>query len=330
MTDLNPMMVLLVGGGLAFLLLLIGVVMTYRSSKSLVDERINRYLGEEARRELEEERKAARRAKRESAVDRQLERTSWWEGISRDLARADVRFKPMEYIFARLGLTVVGVIVGYALGGGSLLFTLLGLVGGYFGLGIFVKMRQRQRLNRFNSQLSDMLNLMVNGLRAGYSTLQALDAVSKEMPDPIASEFRRVVQEVQIGIPLEKALDNMLRRIPSDDLDLVITAINIQREVGGNLADILETISSTIRDRVRLKGEVRVLTSQVRFSGTALSLMPIALFFLIYRMNPEYMGQLIHPDNPAMKPLGYCIIGTGLVLITMGYFAMQKIADIEI
>jgi len=330
MSNLNPMMILLVGGGLAFLLLVVGLILTYRSSKSLVDDRINRYLGEEALREIEEERKAARRAKKDSSVDRQLERTTWWEGISRDLARADMRFKPMEYILTRLGLTVVGVVVGYAIGGGSLLFTLAGLLLGYFGLGFFVKMRQRRRLNQFNSQLSDMLNLMVNGLRAGYSTLQALDAVSREMPDPVASEFRRVVQEVQIGIPVEKALDNMLRRIPSDDLDLVITAINIQREVGGNLADILETISSTIRDRVRLKGEIRVLTSQVRFSGTALSIMPIILFFVIYRMNPDYMGQLIHPDNPSMKPLGYCIIGTGLILIVIGYFAMRKVADIEV
>jgi len=330
MSNLNPMMILLVGGGLAFLLLVVGLILTYRSSKSLVDDRINRYLGEEALREIEEERKAARRTKKDSSVDRQLERTTWWEGISRDLARADMRFKPMEYILTRLGLTVVGVVVGYAIGGGSLLFTLAGLLLGYFGLGFFVKMRQRRRLNQFNSQLSDMLNLMVNGLRAGYSTLQALDAVSREMPDPVASEFRRVVQEVQIGIPVEKALDNMLRRIPSDDLDLVITAINIQREVGGNLADILETISSTIRDRVRLKGEIRVLTSQVRFSGTALSIMPIILFFVIYRMNPDYMGQLIHPDNPSMKPLGYCIIGTGLILIVIGYFAMRKVADIEV
>jgi len=330
MSNLNPMMILLVGGGLAFLLLVVGLILTYRSSKSLVDDRINRYLGEEALREIEEERKAARRTKKDSTVDRQLERTTWWEGISRDLARADMRFKPMEYILTRLGLTVVGVVVGYAIGGGSLLFTLAGLLLGYFGLGFFVKMRQRRRLNQFNSQLADMLNLMVNGLRAGYSTLQALDAVSREMPDPVASEFRRVVQEVQIGIPVEKALDNMLRRIPSDDLDLVITAINIQREVGGNLADILETISSTIRDRVRLKGEIRVLTSQVRFSGTALSIMPIILFFVIYRMNPDYMGQLIHPDNPAMKPLGYCIIGTGLILIVIGYFAMRKVADIEV
>ena len=330
MTNLNPMTVLIVGGGLAFLLLIVGVVLTYTSSRSLVEERIDKYLGEEELRALEEQRKAMRDVRRESMVDRQLERTGWWENIARELSQADIRFKPMEYILAKLGLTVLGTILGYALGGRSLLFTLTGLILGYFGLTFFVKFRKRQRLNRFNSQLSDMLNLMVNGLRAGYSTLQALEAVSREMPPPISTEFRRVVQEIQIGIPMEKALDNLLRRIPSDDLDLVVTAINIQREVGGNLADILETISATIRERVKLKGEINVLTSQVRFSGTALSLMPILLFFIIYRINPDYMGQLTHPDNPSLKFVGYCIIGSGLVLIAIGYFAMQKIADIEV
>ena len=106
-----------------------------------------------------------------------------------------------------------------------------------------MKNLQAKRLLKFDDQLPDMLNLMVNGLRAGYSTMQAMEAVSKELPPPICDEFRRVVQEMQLGVSMEKALDNLLRRIPSDDLDLVITAINVQREVGGNLAEILDTIS---------------------------------------------------------------------------------------
>ena len=135
--------------------------------------------------------------------------------------------------------------------------------------------QQAKRLVKFNDQLADMLNLMVNGLRAGYSTMQAMEAVSKELPAPICDEFRRVVQEMQLGIPMETSLDNLLRRIPSDDLDLVITAINVQREVGGNLAEILDTISYTIRERVRIKGEIRVLTSQVMYSGRLLSMLPV-------------------------------------------------------
>src|SRR5512139_640138 len=150
----------------------------------------------------------------------------------------------------------------------------IGGVIGFFIPRFYVKRQQGLRLTRFNDQLGDMLNLMTNGLRAGYSTMQAMEAVSRELPAPICDEFRRVVQEMQIGISMEKALDNLLRRIPSDDLDFVVTAIGVQREVGGNLSEILDTISFTIRERVRIKGEIRTLTAQVRTSGAVLSLIP--------------------------------------------------------
>ncbi len=329
MGNINPLWILAIGSGIALTLLIVGLVLTYRANRALVEDRVERFLGEETLTELQEERKSRKKSE-SGALDRHLERFAWWDSVSQQLAQADVRLRPAEYILARLGTTAAGAAFGYLLGAGGLLFTLTGLILGYYGLPIFLKMRRHKRLTQFNNQLPDMLNLMVNSLRAGYSTLQALEAVSRELSPPISTEFQRVVREIQVGIPMEQALDNLLRRIPSDDLDLVITAMNIQREVGGNLADILETISETIRERVRLKGEIRVLTSQVRFSGTALSLLPIALFFLIYRMNPHYMGQLVHPDNPAMKPVGYCIIGTGIILITAGYFVMQKIANIEV
>jgi tight adherence protein B len=164
-------------------------------------------------------------------------------------------------------------------------------------------------------------------LRAGYSTMQAMEAVSKELPMPICDEFRRVVQEMQLGVPMQIALNNLLRRIPSDDLDLVITAINVQREVGGNLAEILDTISFTIRERVRIKGEIKVLTSQVTYSGQFLALMPIFVILILYGLNREYMMEFFDPKN------GFCgwlpLVLAGMLIIS-GYFVMQKIAQIEV
>jgi tight adherence protein B len=181
-------------------------------------------------------------------------------------------------------------------------------------------------LNKFNDQLGDMLNLMVNGLRAGYSTMQAMEAVSRELPAPISDEFHRVVQEMQIGIPMEKALDNLLRRIPSDDLDFVITAINVQREVGGNLSEILDTISFTIRERVRIKGEIRVMTATVRTSATVLSLIPVFLTLALWFISPEYIGTFFDRG-----PLcGWLAVGTVVAMIVSGYLVMMKIADIEV
>ncbi len=177
------------------------------------------------------------------------------------------------------------------------------------------------------NSFSDMLNLMVNGLRAGYSTMQAMEAVSKELPPPISDEFHRVVQEMQLGIPMEKALDNLLKRIPSDDLDLVITAINVQREVGGNLAEILDTISFTIRERVRIKGEIRVLTTQVMYSGKFLSLLPLILIGVLYLLNRDYIMTFFKPES---VPCGYIALGVAAILIISGYFTMTKLADIEV
>ncbi|HXD11464.1 MAG TPA: type II secretion system F family protein, partial [Anaerolineales bacterium] len=180
-------------------------------------------------------------------------------------------------------------------------------------------------------QLSDMLNLMVNGLRAGYSVMQALEAVSRELPTPISDEFRRVVQEMQIGISMEKAMENLLRRIPSEDLDFVVTAINVQREVGGNLAEILDTISFTIRERVRIKGEIRIMTAQVRTSGAVLSLIPVFLAIALWFVSPEYISTFFNNSPSTPQPLcGIIAVGTIVGMIVAGYFVMMRIADIEV
>jgi tight adherence protein B len=190
---------------------------------------------------------------------------------------------------------------------------------------MYVTRQQKRRLNKFNDQLSDMLNLMVNGLRAGYSTMQAMEAISKELPSPISDEFRRVVQEMQIGIPMEAALENLLRRIPSDDLDFVVTAINVQREVGGNLAEILDVISFTIRERVRIKGEINTLTAQGRYSGYVISLLPIGLTLILFCLNKSYISRLFTSGF-----CGWAMVVCGLLMIATGFIAIQRIVNIEV
>lgn len=171
-----------------------------------------------------------------------------------------------EFILLIAVLTGLGALIGWLLVGGStsqgmsstqVLMNLPGLIiGGAVGFLIpiiYLRRQQGRRLTKFDNQLADMLSLMVNGLRAGYSIMQAMEAVSRELPPPISDEFRRLVQEMQLGIAMDASLENLTRRIPSKDLDLVVTAMNVQREVGGNLAEILDTISHTIRERVRLR-----------------------------------------------------------------------------
>ena len=217
--------------------------------------------------------------------------------------------------------------VSWYIFGRSILFAIPGAFVGSMLPRFYVRRQQGQRLIRFNNQLADMLNLMVNGLRAGYSSMQAMEAVSREMPPPISDEFRRVVQELQLGLSMERALDNLLRRIPSDDLDLVVAAMNVQREVGGNLAEILDTISHTIRERVRIKGEIRVLTSQVLYSGRFLAMMPILISLALFALNRPYMMQFFNPET---RIIGIPMLIVGGLMILAGYFVMVKIATIDV
>lgn len=325
------MNLLLIGGILILVLLIVGVVITITSERSLVDERLGQLGEDKGTKEAQQE---ATRSIVTDWVNRRVAGSSMGDRVARELARADLKFKVAEYyalvLISTIGVGLLGLLLQPK---GTYISFLIGAVIGFFLPRFYVKRQQAARIRKFDDQLGDMLNLMVNGLRAGYSTMQAMEAISRELPSPISDEFHRVVQEMQIGIPMEKALDNLFRRIPSDDLDFVITAINVQREVGGNLSEILDTISFTIRERVRIKGEIRTMTASVRSSGVILSLIPLGLGVALWFISPEYIGTFFAP--PGMFGLGQPLCGIISVavilgLIISGYFVMMKIADIEV
>lgn len=319
--------IILIGIIIILILIAIGVYVSSSSERNMMEERLGKYLDQDQPQQSRKDDKSSTLLT--EWVNRRVEKSTWGDSLARSLARADLKFKPGEFI-------AFIVIIAITLGGGAwflggtdptakLVSGVIGLVMGIALPIVYVRSQQGRRLTKFNNQLGDMLNLMVNGLRAGYSTMQAMEAVSKELPAPISEEFRRVVQEMQLGIPMDKALENLLRRIPSEDLDFVVTAINVQREVGGPLAEILDTIAYTIRERVRIKGEIKVMTAQVTMSGRILSGVPFAVFLLIWIINQEYMMEFF--KNPLC---GGIAIGTGLIMIAVGYFIMMKIADIEV
>ncbi len=321
-------MLLIGGAGLGVVILLVGIVVSLTSERSEVEQRLGRYAGSGSLPTEEEKRAAA--TPMTDWLNERVTHSSFGDKLSRDLARADLKLKPGEFIALML-IAAFGLgFVMWFIGGQTLLSGLIGAVIGLFLPRFYVNTQQSRRLVRFNDQLGDMLNLMVNGLRAGYSTMQAMEAVSKELPSPISDEFRRVVQEMQLGVSMQQSLDNLLRRIPSEDLDLVVTAINVQREVGGNLAEIMDTISYTIRERVRIKGEIRVLTTQVMYSGRFLAMMPVLVMGILYVMNREYMMEFFKPENNANLPCGYIALACSGALIIAGYVVMNKIGDIEV
>jgi tight adherence protein B len=260
-------------------------------------------------------------------IDKALEGRGFAQNIQRNLARADLKLTVGEFLGAKVFSMGAAFGLGTYLGRGFGPFSMLvGLLVGVVGLYIpdfFVKRRANKRIKNFNDQLGDTISLMSNSLRSGYSLLQSMELISREAPSPISDEFKRVTREVGLGIATRDALNNMLRRVPSDDLDLLITAIGIQMEVGGNLSQILDNIGHTIRERVRIKGEIKVLTAQQQYAGYIISGMPIALALVLFGISPDYMSRMF------VMPW-ICMPICGLILIIAGFFAIMKIVAIDI
>jgi tight adherence protein B len=289
-----------------------------------IDERLDQFVTREtgvAGEQVETQRGPSKLAE---SLEEAVAEKEFARNIRTVLARANLKLTVGEYLILTVTSILGTGLVFYLSMHQNLFLTLGGLVLGFFLPRFYVKHRQTKRLKEFGNQLGDSINLLANGLRSGYSLLQAMDAVATEMPPPISEEFRRVVREIGLGVSTEQAMQNMLRRIPSDDLDLMITAISVQHEVGGNLAEILETISHTIRERVRIKGEIRVLTSQQMISGYVVSVLPIGLGLILFVMNPSYMGAMFQ------DVCGIAMVAVGAVMITAGFFAIRKIVSIDV
>jgi tight adherence protein B len=318
--------ILIIGGVLSVILLVIGIVITIREEQSVLDDRFSHYVEEEFEDavSLAEEQKTSAFS---VWLDNKLEGSKFGDKIATNLAQADLKLRPAEYVAAMVIASFLLAFFAWAVGGQNIISAMIGAVLGGMMPRIYMKRQQNKRLVTFGNQLPDMLNLVVNGLKAGYSTMQALESVSKELPPPLSDEFSRVVKEMQLGITMEDALNNMHRRIPSDDLDLIITAINVQREVGGNLAIILETISYTIRERIKIAGEIRVLVSQVIYSGRFLAMLPLILMGLLWFANREYLLTFFAPGNLLC---GGTMLGIAGTMVGAGYLAMNKLSDIEI
>ena len=245
--------------------------------------------------------------------------------LQAELTRSHLLLKVDELIVLNMIILIVT---------GALVLMLMGLSGWLPALvtGIIswnipmlvIKSKTKKRIKLLNEQLADAITMMSNSLKAGYSFFQAIEIVVEEMDGPISEEFGTLQKEINLGQTTEKAMENMATRVLSEDLELVITAVMIQRQVGGNLSEVLDNITATIRDRVRIKGELKTVTAQGRMSGWIISLLPLILYVLIYFINPTQMSLLF------TKPLGILMIITAVVMELIGIMAIRKIVQIEI
>lgn len=322
----------------AALILLGGGVALLSGGRSSVDRRIEQFVGPGA-----SSKEAAAAAERDAAVvrpsvadkiDARLSDRTFYGRIRGRIVRADAKLRVSEYILLVLGAGLLVALLAYWIFDGSWLLAAGGLLAGMQIPRFYLNIVANRRMRAFNNQLSDTINLWVNALRSGYSVLQSMETIAAEMPPPVSQEFGRVVQEVRLGLSLQEALDNMVRRMPSEDLDLVVTAVNIQREVGGSLADVLDNISFTIRERVRIKGEIRTLTAQGRLSGWIIGSLPLVLTLIIYAINPGYISRLWANEAPFVPgtqiPVGWIAIGISAIMVLIGVWFIRRIVDIEV
>jgi tight adherence protein B len=269
-------------------------------------------------------------------LNRVVEARDFGANLARDIARADLKLKPSEFL-AIWAASIVGIpflMIVLSLGLPGLRHPLALLFGAFFGFmlpRLWLGRRKSGRLGAFNKQLPDTITLLANGLRAGSSFLQAVELVVRESRPPISTEFSRVIREVNLGLPFEQAMENMVRRVRSEDLELMATAINIQHTVGGNLAEILDSIAYTIRERIRIKGEIRTLTAQQRLSGYVVGFLPIGLAGFLFVAAPNFMQPMFEkPPEAFGLPLGVVILAFGGFMMFIGFMLIRKIVDIEV
>ncbi|HKG56456.1 MAG TPA: type II secretion system F family protein [Candidatus Limnocylindrales bacterium] len=268
--------------------------------------------------------------------NRVVEARDFGANLAREIARADLKLKVSEYLAiwagAIVGIPILFVLLSVALPAlRSPVALLVGALVGFFLPRLWLGRRKGGRLNQFNKQLPDTITLIANALRAGSSFLQAIELVVRESRPPVSTEFGRVIREVNLGLPFEQALENMVRRVKSDDLELMATAISIQHTVGGNLAEILDSIAYTIRERVRIKGEIRTLTAQQRLSGYVVGFLPIALAGFIFLAAPKFFDPMFSkPPEVLGLPAGMIIMAFGGFMMFIGFMLIRKIVDIEV
>ena len=325
-----PIILIVVAAVIALIVLIFGI-QNVRSSRdeNFIEDRLGRY-DEAALESYLDDSSGTDDEDKTSAIhdrlDDAISKRDFGQNWRRQLNRANLKLTVAEFfalhIISMFGFFFVAYFVIFR---GNIVMSILAAFVGLFAPRLYVANATRRRLNSFERQLPDTLGLWVNALRSGYGVMQAMEAIAKDAPEPTSLEFRRVVQEVALGIGTEDALDHLLQRVESEDLDLVVTAVNIQREVGGNLAEILDVISHTIRERIKLKGEIAVLTAQGRITGYLIGFLPIILAIFLYGIEPHYMGQLF--EN---KSCGWPMIGVGLALIGIGQAVIQKIVDVQI
>jgi tight adherence protein B len=332
--NINPTLILicvLVAG--AVIALVYGLYQIMGRKKALLADRVEAYTS------IEEEAAIAAEAELHPTepvpkIVGMLLGQSYMQKVEDNLMQADIAMRPTEYILLRLVLAAAGFMLGY-FGTGYTHSGIILAVAGYILPAVFVRIHQTRRRNKFVSQLADALMLLTNSLRSGYGFLKGLELVAKEMNDPISKELNRMLREINLGSTVDQALQNLGRRINSPDLDIVISAYLVQKDVGGNLTEIMEKVAETIRERIRIQGDIRVLTAQGKLSGMIVGSLPVVLFLFFILKTPDYFAPMFGPPIFTLigglnVPAGVLLLIGGVIWQIIGAYIIYRIITIKV
>ena len=310
-----------------------GLYLRVTRRQSILAERLETYatIEEEAARTTQAEMLPSSRVPR---LFRMLLGPGYMSRLEEELARADIPMRPSEYLLLRAVLACFGFLVGrYVFGylhSGIILF-----ICGFVVPAFVVRSHQNRRRAKFVKQLADALMLLTNSLRSGYGFVKGLELVAKEMSDPISKELNRTLREINLGVTIDDALLNLGRRVNSQDLDIVIGAYLVQKDVGGNLTEIMEKVAETIRERLRIQGDVRVLTTQGKLSGLVVGLLPFAVVGILLLYAPDYFGSMVGPPIIGHLwgynvTLGEVLLVVGVCLQLVGAYIIYRVINIKV
>jgi tight adherence protein B len=260
------------------------------------------------------------------ALRDRLTNSAWAQASALELARAGINLRVSEYLLLRVLLALGGLIIPILVSGASPVGLIVGLAmagAGFMVPALYVNMRKRKRLHALEAQLGEALTYIANAMRAGFALLQAVDSAARRLQPPLAEEFARLVADVNLGRTLEDALQDLNQRAGSRDLDMVVTAILIQRRTGGNLSEILDNVAETMRERDRVRGQIRVLTAQQRFSALVLSVWPVVVAAVFILVNPDMMSNLWSTTA------GVALLIVAVFLQLLGFLTLRRIIAID-
>ena len=314
--------------GLAVWGLLYGLLLVYGGTQARIRSRVKQFVAREGQPVLsEEDTRARQRATLFAELDTRWDDRSLFKDLASDIDNADLRLTPTELLLMMIGIGAALALVLYVLMPLALLSLIMipvGLVVGVLSVRSYVRYLGKRRIKRFEEQLPNNLSVLAGSVRGGFSLYQALQLIAREAGEPSKTEFTRVIQEISLGNPMAVALEGMAKRIPTEDVDILVTAIVMQQQTGGNLSHVLDIVANTIRERHRVARDIQSLTAQQRFSAILLAALPFVLGAVLFLVSPQYISAMFQPTWVLCMPIG------AFVMSIIGFFVMRRMGEIDV